>query len=111
MQKIALIGLLIVTSVYAERSAQDNQVTSWHSTRFEHAKMYLVHALRTGKEKTVDYCTWAWSNIPNTPEPVKEKLNTAGTWVSLKSTIAKTWLVRNTPAASSRLVGNSKNLL
>ena len=102
MKKIGLIGLLIVSPICAAPEAQIK------STTLEQAKKNLLIAWSKAKNKSVACYNWTCDTIENNKEPVKEKLNTAGRWVALKSTIAKTWIVNNTPARVKNWFSNVK---
>lgn len=109
MKKIGLLGLLIISSVYAEPGVESTQEVSINPTRLEKAKEQLWQVLLVGKQKTVSGCQWAWSHVPATPEPVKDKLNIARSWLALKSAIAKTWIQHNTPEKVQNWVSTVKD--
>ncbi len=97
MKKVALWGLLLISSVYADPETQTTQVGQANSKKVELAKLHLLNAWSISKQTTIAGSTWVWQHLPQAPESVKSIYHTAYGWVAGNASTAKIWLEKNTP--------------
>ena len=107
MKKMGLIGLLIISSVYADPGIQEPQNSS-KTTCFQSTKASLMHAFATSKQKSSEYAQWAWNKEPEISASIKEKLLTTRRGLALWTATANSWLVEHTPAKVQNWFSSAK---